>query len=80
MTEPGECRASIPACCGGERRRLFSPLLSGLAERFGGIATHAKLEAKGDAVGAQALLEHFRTLPFEMPLVGEKVPNAKCGR
>ena len=51
-----------------------------LAERFGEMATQAELAAKGDAVGAEALLEHFRTVPFEMPVVGEKVPNAKCGR
>ena len=49
-----------------------------LAERFGEIATQATLAAKGDAVGAQVLLEHLRAVPFEMPVVGEQVPNAKC--
>jgi hypothetical protein len=49
-----------------------------LAERFGEIVTQATLAAKGDAVGAQALLEHLQTVPFELNVVGEQVPNAKC--
>ena len=48
-----------------------------LAERFGAIATGANLAAKGDAAGAQALLEYFRTVAFDMT-VGERVPSAKC--
>lgn len=54
--------------------------MADLAERFGEIATQATLSAKGDAVGAQALLEHFRSVPFEVEtnVVGERVPNAKC--
>ena len=49
-----------------------------LAERFSDIATQAELVARGDAVGAQALLEHLRAVPFEMTMVAEQVPNAKC--
>jgi hypothetical protein len=51
-----------------------------LAERFSEIAAQASLAAKGDAVGARALLEHFRAVPFEMEMnvVGEQTPNAKC--
>ncbi len=47
-----------------------------LAERFREVANAATLAVKGDAGGAQALLEHLRTVPFDM-LVGE-VANAKC--
>ena len=47
-----------------------------LTERFSEIATQATLSAKGDSLGAQALLEHLRAVPFEMNLVGEQV--AKC--
>jgi hypothetical protein len=54
---------------------LFEP--KELAERFSEIATAATLAAKGDAPGAQALLEHLRTVPFDM-VVGEQVANAKC--
>jgi hypothetical protein len=56
-----------------------------LTERVGEIGSQAALAAKGDAVSAhsaQALLEHLRTIPFEMDqnVVGVQVPNAKCGR
>ena len=54
---------------------LFEP--NELAERFSEIATAATLAAKGDAPGAQALLEHLRTVPFDM-VVGEQVAKAKC--
>jgi hypothetical protein len=47
-----------------------------ITERFREIATAATLAAKGDAGGAQALLQHLRTVPFDM-VVGE-VTNAKC--
>ena len=57
---------------------LLNP--ANLAERFGEIATQATLVAKGDAVGAQALLEHLQAVPFEMNVVGEQVANAKCER
>ena len=49
-----------------------------LTARFSEIATQATLAAKGDAVGAQALLEHLRTVPFEMNVVGEQVPSTRC--
>ena len=53
-----------------------------LAERFGDVATHAVLVAKGDTAGAQVLLEHLRAVPFEMEanVVGEQVPSTKCER
>jgi len=59
---------------------LFNP--ADLAERFDEIAAQAALVAKGDAVGAQALLEHRRAVPFEMEtnVVGEQVPSTKCER
>lgn len=50
-----------------------------LAQRFGEIAAQAALAAKGDAAGAQALLQHLRAVPFKMNVV-EHVPNAKCER
>jgi hypothetical protein len=48
-----------------------------LAERFSEIATAATLAVKADAAGAQALLQHLRTVPFDM-FVGEQVANARC--
>jgi hypothetical protein len=54
---------------------LFDPATA--ADRFAEIATQASLTAKGDAVGAQKLIEHLRTVPFEMT-VGEQVPSACC--
>lgn len=54
---------------------LFDP--AHLTERFSEIAERAALAAKGDAGGAQALLEHLRTVPFDMT-VGEQVLSAKC--
>jgi hypothetical protein len=53
---------------------LFEP--KELANRFAEVATVATLAAQGDAPGAQALLQHLRTVPFDM-VVGE-VANAKC--
>jgi hypothetical protein len=50
-----------------------------LAERFGAIATEANLAAKGDAVAAQKFLEHQKTIPFKMNVVGEQV-SAKCNK
>lgn len=55
---------------------LFDP--AQLKERFGEIAERATLAAKGDAIGAQALLEHLRTVEFDF-VVSEQVPSAKCG-
>jgi hypothetical protein len=37
-----------------------------LAERFSGIAIAATLATKGDGAGAQAPLQHIRTVPFDM--------------
>jgi hypothetical protein len=48
-----------------------------LAELFNEIATAATFAVKGDAAGAQALLQHLRTVPFDM-VVGEQVANARC--
>jgi hypothetical protein len=47
-----------------------------LAARFGEIATAATLAAKGDTASVQALLQHVRSVPFDM-VVGEQV-DAKC--
>ena len=52
---------------------LFDP--AHLTERFSEIAERAALAAKGDAIGAQALLEHLQAVPFDMA-VNEQV--AKC--
>ena len=50
-------------------------------KRFSEIATQAARAAKGDAVGAkQLLLEHHEAVPFEMTVVVEQVPSAKCER
>jgi hypothetical protein len=48
-----------------------------LGERFAEIAAQVRLRAQGDAVGAQRLLEHVQTIPFEMT-VGERLPSARC--
>jgi hypothetical protein len=53
---------------------LFEP--KELPERFSEIATAATLAVKGDAIGAQRLLQHLRTVPFDM-VVGEQA-HAKC--
>jgi hypothetical protein len=53
---------------------LFEP--TELAERFSEIATAATLAAKGDAIGAQALIEHRRTVEFDV-VVGEQT-GTKC--
>jgi hypothetical protein len=54
---------------------LFNP--AQLTERFSEIAARAMLTARGDADGAQLLLEHLRTIEFEF-VVGEQI-HAKCG-
>jgi hypothetical protein len=54
---------------------LFDP--AHLRERFTEIAERAALAAKGDAVGAQALLQHLRTVEFDF-VVGEQ-EHAECG-
>jgi hypothetical protein len=54
---------------------LFDP--AHLGERFTEIAERAALAAKGDAVGAQALLQHLRTVPFDF-VVGEQ-EHVGCG-
>ena len=48
-----------------------------VTDRFTEIATQAVLVAKGDTAGAQKMLEHVQTIPFEMT-VGEQVPSARC--
>jgi hypothetical protein len=53
---------------------LFDP--AHLGERFTEIAERAALAAKGDAAGAQAQLEHLRTVEFDF-VVGEQ-EHAKC--
>ena len=50
---------------------LYNPADPGFATRFSEIAAQATLAAKGDAAGAQALLEHFRAVPFKMTVVCE---------
>jgi hypothetical protein len=55
---------------------LFDP--AHLGQRFAEIAERATLAAKGDAAGAQALLEHLRTVEFDFT-VGER-EHAKCER
>jgi hypothetical protein len=54
---------------------LFDPATA--ADRFAEIATQATLTAKGDAVGAQKVIEHMQTVPFEM-VVQERVPRTRC--
>jgi hypothetical protein len=49
-----------------------------IAKRFGEIGAQAKTMAEGDAAGAQRLLEHIRSIPFEMT-VGEQA-NTKCSQ
>jgi hypothetical protein len=48
-----------------------------LAARFKEIANAVALVSKGDAASAQALLQHLRTVPFDM-VVGEQVANPRC--
>jgi hypothetical protein len=54
---------------------LFDPMQ--LKERFGGIAERAMLTVRGDAISAQLLLEHLRTIEFEF-VVGQQA-HVKCG-
>jgi hypothetical protein len=54
---------------------LYDPVQ--LGERFGEIAAQARLNARGDVAGAQRMIEHLQTIPFEMT-VGERVPSARC--
>jgi hypothetical protein len=54
---------------------LFDPATA--ADRFAEIATQVVLAARGDAGGAQKLIEHLQSMPFEMT-VGEQVPSARC--
>lgn len=46
-----------------------------IADRLGGLAGQAALTAKGDVAGAQLLLEHFQSVPFEMNVVGAQVAS-----
>jgi hypothetical protein len=62
---------------GGGCSFLYDPANPEFAKRFGEIATQAALAARGDAAGAQLLLEHRLAVPFEVNVVGEVV-NAKC--
>jgi hypothetical protein len=48
-----------------------------LGERFRVIGEQVRLRAQGDAAGAQKLIEHLQTIPFEMT-VGERVPSPRC--
>ena len=54
---------------------LFDP--AQLKQRFDEIAERAMRVVKGDAIGAQLLLEHLRTVEFDF-VVGEQT-HAKCG-
>jgi len=54
---------------------LFDP--AQLNQRFSEIAERAMRVVKGDAIGAQLLLEYLRTIEFDF-VVGEQV-HAKCG-
>jgi hypothetical protein len=60
---------------GGGYVFLFDPAT--VADRFAEIATQAALAAKGDATGAQKLLQHLQSVLFDMT-VGERVPSARC--
>jgi len=57
---------------------LYNPADPEFTKRFGEIAAQAALTAKGDAAGARLLLEHLQAVPFDMNVVGEQVPSAKC--
>ncbi len=59
---------------------LYNPADPEFTKRFGEIAAQAALTAKGDAAGARLLLEHLQAFPFDMNVVGEQVPSAKCER
>jgi hypothetical protein len=54
---------------------LFDPATA--ADRFAEIAMQATLTAKGDAVGAEKVIEHMQTVPFEM-VVEERMPSTRC--
>jgi hypothetical protein len=49
-----------------------------VVEHIALVAAHAELVAKGDAAGAQLLLQHIVRVPFTMDPVGEQVPHAEC--
>ncbi len=60
---------------------VFNPKKAGAAaKRFGEIAAHAALKVKGDTAGAQVMLEHLQSVPFDMGAVevDDVVPIRKC--
>jgi len=54
---------------------LFDPAT--LVARFTELAQSASFAAKGDMAGAQKLIEHMKSMPFEM-VVEERQPSARC--
>jgi hypothetical protein len=61
---------------------VFNPKKAGAAvKELGEIAAHAALKVKGDTAGAQAMLEHLHSVPFDMGAVevDDVVPLRKCG-
>jgi len=66
----------------GGRCFVLNPKKAGAAaKRFREIAAHAALKVKGDTTGAQAMLEHLHSVPFDMGAVevDDVVPLRKCG-
>jgi hypothetical protein len=60
---------------------VFNPKKAGAAaKQFGEIAAHAALRVKGDTAGAQVMLEHLQSVPFDMGAVevDDVVPLRKC--
>ena len=62
-------------------RRYCREYVGAAAKRFREIAAHAALKVKGDTTGAQAMLEHLHSVPFDMGAVevDDVVPLRKCG-
>jgi len=57
---------------------LYDPADPDMVERFREVAAHAERMAKADMAGAQVLLEHMQSVPFEMDPVKDVEPISKC--
>src|SRR5262249_46927362 len=56
---------------------VFPFVPAAVVARFTELAPSAAVAAKGDTAGAQKLIEHLQSMPFEM-VVEEQQPSARC--
>jgi hypothetical protein len=60
---------------------LFNPKkAAAAAQRLAEVAAHAVVKVSGDGAGAQRVLEHMQSVPFDMGVaVDDEVPIKRCG-